>query len=299
MNATVMRFAIALRFAPAGAAWRAPLWMLAAPLAFFAAFFLAPLAVVLIASFTHAPEQAGSPVTLANYVRVLADQYHWDVILVTFRIACLCTLICMALGYPLAWYLVRIVRWRAWRRACLILLVVPMFTSNIVRSFGWMILLGRNGLVNQTLLANALIERPVRFLGTELGILIGLVYVLLPFVVLAVGNALARVNSALEQASDDLGASPAETFWHVTFPLTLPGAVAGAIMVFTLAVSAYVTPALLSGGRVTVLSMLIFQQYSATFDFNYGGALSIVLLMFTLAMVALAGRIGEIRGGTR
>ncbi|MGO4329751.1 ABC transporter permease [Cupriavidus sp. 2TAF22] len=270
--------------------------MLAAPLAFFAAFFLAPLAVVLTASLASGEPHAW---TLANYVRVLADSYHWDVILVTFRIACVTTLACVALGYPLAWYLVRMVRWRAWRRVCVILLVVPMFTSNIVRSFGWMVLLGRNGLVNQSLLATGLAERPVRFLGTELGIIIGMVYVLLPFVVLAVGNALARVDPGCEQASADLGAGPAATFRHVTFPLTLPGVVAGAIMVFTLAVSAYVTPALLSGGRISVLSMLIFQQYSSTFDVHYGGALSIVLLVFTLAMVALAGRAGEIRGGGR
>ncbi|MDW3688627.1 ABC transporter permease [Cupriavidus sp. CV2] len=273
----------------------APVLMLAAPMAFFAAFFLAPLAVVLIASFTG--EHAAW--TLANYVRVLADHYHWEVILVTFRIACLTTLACLLLGYPLAWYLVRIVRWAAWRRVCVIVLVVPMFTSNIVRSFGWMVLLGRNGLVNQTLLDVGLVARPVRFLGTELGILVGMVYVLLPFVVLAVGNALARVDPAYEHASADLGASPASTFLHVTFPLTLPGVVAGAIMVFTLAVSAYVTPALLSGGRITVLSMLIFQQYSSTFDFHYGGALSIVLLVFTLAMVALASRVGEIPGSAR
>ncbi|WJF89168.1 ABC transporter permease [Paraburkholderia bonniea] len=273
-----------------------PLMMLAAPLAFFAAFFVAPLAVVLLASLSSAN---GAGLTLANYLHVLADQYHWDVIIVTFRLACLSTLVCLVLGYPLAWYLVRVVRWRTWRRVCVILLVVPMLTSNIVRSFGWMILLGRNGLVNQTLLASGAIDKPMRFLGTELGILIGMVYVLLPFVVLAVGNALAQVDPAVEQASADLGASPAQTFRHVTLPLTLPGVVAGSIMVFTLAVSAYVTPALLSGGRVTVLSMLIFQQYSATFDFNYGGALSIVLLVFTLAMVALAGRVGEIRGGSR
>ncbi|CAG2158389.1 ABC transporter permease [Cupriavidus numazuensis] len=270
--------------------------MLAPPLAFFAAFFLAPLAVVLIASVTGNQPPA---LTLSSYVRVLADRYHWDVILVTFRIACLTTLICLLLGYPLAWYLVRIVRWSAWRRVCVILLVVPMFTSNIVRSFGWMVLLGRNGLVNHTLVDAGLAERPVRFLGTETGILIGMVYVLLPFVVLAVGNALARVDPACEQASADLGASPLATFRHVTFPLTLPGVVAGAIMVFTLAVSAYVTPALLSGGRISVLSMLIFQQYSTVFDVHYGGALSIVLLVFTLAMVAMASRVGEHRGIAR
>ena len=162
--------------------------------------------MVALASITGGP--SGTALTPANYLRVLADQYHWDVILVTFRLAFYTTLICVALGYPLAWYLVRVVRWRAWRRACVILLVVPLFTSNIVRAFGWMVLLGRNGLVNQALMATGAADRPVRFIGAELGILIGMVYVLLPFVVLAVGNALARVDPACEQASADLGASP-------------------------------------------------------------------------------------------
>ncbi|VFR65768.1 Spermidine Putrescine ABC transporter permease component PotB (TC 3.A.1.11.1) [plant metagenome] len=266
--------------------------LLGAPTAFFTAFFLAPLAVVALASITS----DGGGLTAAHYLRILGDRYHWDVIAVTFRIGALTTVFCLLVGYPLAWYLVRVVRWQAWRRACVIMLVVPLFTSNIVRSFGWMVLLGRNGLVNDTLTGLGLADRPVRFLGTETGILIGMVYILLPFVVLAVGNALARVDRSVEQASADLGAGPAATFWHVTFPLTLPGLVAGAIMVFTLSVSAYVTPALLSGGRLSVLSMLIFQQYSSVFDFHYGGALSVVLLALTLVLVALAGRIGTVRG---
>lgn len=263
----------------------------ALPAAFFVAFFLAPMAVVLIASLTT---PAGQP-TFAHYLRILADAYHWDVLWVTFRIGALTTLVCVLIGYPLAWYLVRIVKWRPWRRFCVILLVVPLFTSNIVRSFGWMVLLGRNGLVNDGLTGLGLIERPMRFLGTELGILIGLVYILLPFIVLAVGNALAKVDPALEHASADLGATPAGTFRTIIFPLSLPGLMAGAVMVFMLAVSAYVTPALLSGGRITVFSMLIFQQYSSVFDFNYGGALSITMLVLTLALVAIAGRIGEPR----
>ena len=97
---------------------------------------------------------------------MLADQYHWDVILSDVP-AGLHTLICVALGYPLAWYLVRVVRWQAWRRACVILLVVPLFTSNIVRAFGWMVLLGRNGLVNQALMATGAADRPVRFIGAS------------------------------------------------------------------------------------------------------------------------------------
>ncbi|MEZ0168031.1 ABC transporter permease [Microvirga sp. TS319] len=262
------------------------------PTLFFLAFFLFPMFVVAIASIM---DSRGS-LTLANYTRILLDQYHWDVLWVTFRIGVLTTVACVLIGYPLAWYLVRIVDWAPWRRICVILLIVPLFTSNIVRSFGWMVLLGRNGLVNDSLQAMGLIERPVRFLGSELGIVIGLVYILLPFIVLAVGNAVADVDPSLEQASADLGARPATTFWTVTFPLCLPGLMAGAVMVFMLAVSAYVTPALLSGGRITVFSMLIFQQYSSVFDFNYGGALSITMLVLTLALVAVAGRIGTPRG---
>lgn len=280
---------------PMAASTRTAALLIGLPLAFFVAFFLAPMAVIAVASLTNpAGEVSG-----ANYARILLDRYHWDVLWITFRIGALTTVVSVLIGYPLAWYLVRIVRWPLWRRLCVILLVVPLFTSNIVRSFGWMVLLGRNGLVNDSLVATGLIERPMRFIGTELGILIGLVYILLPFIVIAVGNALAKVDPSLEQASADLGATPAGTFWTVTFPLSLPGLVSGAVMVFMLAVSAYVTPALLSGGRVTVFSMLIFQQYSSVFDFHYGGALSITMLVMTLALVALAGRIGQTRGSLR
>lgn len=262
------------------------------PLVFFLAFFLIPLGTVLTSSFlstgTHQP-------SLSNYARILLDPYHWRVILTTFRIALSTTVICVLLGYPLAWYLVRIVRSALCKRIFIIVLVVPLFTSNIVRSFGWMILLGRVGLVNEALRYLGLTERPVRFIGSELGILIGMVYILLPFVVLAVGASLAKVDRSLERASRDLGATPLETFRYVTFPLSLPGLAAGAIMVFSLAVSAYVTPALLSGGRVNVLSMLIYQQYGTVLNFNYGGALSIVLLALTLVLVGIANRVGRIR----
>lgn len=268
--------------------------LIALPFLFFLAFFLVPLSVVLTSSFLD-PSTGGA--SLANYAKVLLDQYHWDVILTTFRIAFFTTVICLLLGYPLSWYLVRIVRSPWWRRACIIVLVVPLFTSNIVRSFGWMILLGRNGLVNDALRYLDLVQRPVRFIGSEGGILIGMVYILLPFVVLAVGTSLARMDRSLEAASKDLGASPARTFFHITFPLSLPGLASGAIMVFALAVSAYVTPALLSGGRVTVLPMLIYQQYSTVFNFNYGGALSIVLLVFTLGLIGIANHIGRVKGG--
>lgn len=265
--------------------------LIALPLVFFAAFFLVPLAVVIVSSLTSAED--GS-FTILNYARILADGYHWSVIATTFRLGILTTLICVIISYPLAWYMVRIVRWRTWRRICVILLVLPLFTSNIVRSFAWMVLLGRNGLVNHSLDTIGVIDGPIRFLGTETGVLIGLVYILLPFVVLTIGNDLARIDRSLENASADLGASPVSTFWNITLPLSMPGVVSGSIIVFALAVSAYVTPALLSGGRVTVLSTLIFQQYSSVFDVHYGGALAIILLLFTLALIYLSSMISRL-----
>lgn len=267
--------------------------LLFAPLAFFSAFFLAPMAVVLISSLTSAQET----VTFANYARILFDQYHWDVLWRTARISLLTTVICMIVGYPLAYFLVHGVSSRTLRRGLIVLLVLPLFTSNIVRSFGWMVLLGRRGLVNESLAGLGLIDSPFRFLGTEAGVIIGLVYINMPFIVIAVGNALAKIDRSYTDASSDLGASRFTSFWTITFPLSLPGLTAGALLVFALSVGAYVTPAVLGGGQVTMFSMLIFQQYTSVFDFNYGGALSITLLLLTLAMVSLSGIVGKPRGG--
>jgi putative spermidine/putrescine transport system permease protein len=267
--------------------------LLFAPLAFFAAFFLAPMGVVLISSLTSAQET----VTFANYARILFDQYHWDVLWRTARISLLTTVICMIVGYPLAYFLVHGVSSRTLRRGLIVLLVLPLFTSNIVRSFGWMVLLGRRGLVNESLSGLGLIDSPFRFLGTEAGVIIGLVYINMPFIVIAVGNALAKIDRSYTDASSDLGASRFTSFWTITFPLSLPGLTAGALLVFALSVGAYVTPAVLGGGQVTMFSMLIFQQYTSVFDFNYGGALSITLLLLTLAMVSLSGIVGKPRGG--
>lgn len=267
--------------------------LLFAPLAFFSAFFLAPMAVVLISSLTSAQET----VTFANYARILFDQYHWDVLWRTARISLLTTVICMIVGYPLAYFLVHGVSSRTLRRGFIVLLVLPLFTSNIVRSFGWMVLLGRRGLVNESLTGLGLIDSPFRFLGTEAGVIIGLVYINMPFIVIAVGNALAKIDRSYTDASSDLGASRFTSFWTITFPLSLPGLTAGALLVFALSVGAYVTPAVLGGGQVTMFSMLIFQQYTSVFDFNYGGALSITLLLLTLAMVSLSGIVGKPRGG--
>ena len=258
--------------------------LIGVPLAFMAAFFLVPFFVVVMASFQ---DKAGDW-SLANYARILGDSYYPNVLYVTFKLSLLATLISFVIGYPIAYYIVNVVRGRAARRLCYILVIMPLFTSNIVRSFGWMILLGRQGLVNTTLMALGLTERPVPILFTELSIIIGLTYILVPFMVLTVAGVLQTIDKSLVEAALDLGASRFVTFVKVTFPLSLPGVVAGSLIVFTLAVSAYVVPSIMSGGRTVVMAMSIFEQYGSLFDFNFGAALAVGLLVVTLILIALS-----------
>ena len=251
-----------------------PIALLGIPLAFIAAFFIAPMMSVFLSSILDAK----GTYTFAQYLKIVYDEYHWQILTLTVKISLMTTGICIILGYPLAYFLTFVVTNNSIRRLCVVMLVLPLFTSNIVRSFGWIVLLGRRGLVNEGMLASGLTDAPVRFLGTETGILIGLVYIHLPFIVIAVANSLANMDDAFRQAAADLGANKWAVFTTVTLPLSLNGLAAGALMVFALTMSAYVTPALLGAGQITMFSMLIFQQYSSVFDLNFGGALSLSLI---------------------
>jgi putative spermidine/putrescine transport system permease protein len=257
--------------------------LLGVPIAFMAAFFVVPFLFVVVASF----QSKDGAWTLANYARIFADSYYPGVLYVTFKLSLLSTIAAFLIGYPIAYYIVNVVRSRAGRRLCYILVIMPLFTSNIVRSFGWIILLGRQGLVNSTLVNLGLVDRPIPLLFTELSIVIGLTYILVPFMVLTIASVLQTIDRSLVEASLDLGASRVETFLRVTLPLSLPGVIAGSLIVFTLAVSAYVVPSIMSGGRTTVMAMSIFSQYGSLFDFNFGAALAVGLLVVTLILIAL------------
>lgn len=253
------------------------------PLAFMMAFFIVPFLVIVVASFQN---KAGDW-SLANYARIVADSYYPGVLWTTFKLSLIATLVSFFIGYPIAYYIVNMVKSRGLRRLCYILVIMPLFTSNIVRSFGWIILLGRQGVVNSTLMALGLTERPLPLLFTEFSIVVGLAYILVPFMVLTVAGILQTIDRSLEEASLDLGANRLVSFATVTFPLSLPGVVAGSLIVFTLAVSAYVVPSIMSGGRTVVMAMSIFEQYGSLFDFNFGAALAVGLLVVTLLLIAL------------
>ena len=256
-------------------------FLMLGPIAFFVVFFLAPFGLLIVESFM-APDGGA---TLANYVAVLGDAYYWKALLNTLLIALWVTVVCFLLGYPLAYFIVFHVR-RAWmRRFIYVLLMTPLFTSNIVRAFGWIVILGRRGIVNSSLLAVGLIQSPLEILYNKLSIVIGLSYILLPVMVLSVCSVLQTVDRSLVEAARDLGARPSRAFLAVTFPLSVPGVIAGSIIVFALSVSAYVIPSILSGGREMVTPILIFQQYTATFRPDIGATLSIILLAVTLLLI--------------
>ena len=263
---------------------RAAAVLLAIPLLFVLAFFAVPFGVVIIDSMRTGSGTFG----LAQYSKLVEDWFHVEVLWFTLRVSLWVTLASFIIGYAMAYVMTRVVRKRWLRRVLYIIVITPLFTSNIVRSFGWMIILGRAGLVNQTLMGVGVIERPLSLLNSELSIVIGMTYIMTPFMVLTVATVLQNIDRSLEDAACDLGATPLLSFLKVTFPLSVPGVIAGALIVFTLSVSAYVTPSILSGGKKTVMAMLIYQQYATIFNFQFGAALAVALLLTTLVLLALS-----------
>jgi len=255
--------------------------LLAGPLLFLVTFLVVPLGMLVSASL-HVKHGGW---TLLQYGRVLGDSYYWGILWATFRISLWVTAISVVFGYSLAYTLVFYLKSRLLRRLIYLAVVTPLFTSNIVRAFGWIVMLGRQGLANEVLLALRIVRQPLELVYSETSIVIGLAYVLLPLMVLTVGSVLQNINASLLEAARDLGARPFVAFCTVTLPLSLPGVVAGSLMVFTLSVSAYVTPSIMSGGRQNVMSMLIFQQYMVNFDFNLGAALAVVLVLSTFVLL--------------
>jgi putative spermidine/putrescine transport system permease protein len=277
---------------------RATPWLLAAaPLAVFAALFVLPMGNLAVLSFFRFDRTTGAVggFTLDNYAKFLGDPFYLGILWRTFKLAVIVTLSTLALGYPVALYLSRTT---GRRRAYLMLLIMaPLLVSVVVRSFGWLVILGPNGLVSSALRAVGLIDEPLRLLYTETAIALGLTHVFLSFMVLSVATALGRIDPAVLRAAASLGAGPIRTFLKVILPLSLPGVAAGSVIVFTLSASAFITPALLGGPRVKVMSSLAYQQAMLLSDWPYGAAIALVLLALTTAGVLLYLR--AIESGTR
>jgi putative spermidine/putrescine transport system permease protein len=200
------------------------------------------------------------------------------------------TLSCIVLGYPVAYVLAR-TRSRQARAILLTLLLVPLMTSVVVLSYGWMVLLGNTGLINKALLAMGVIDAPVQMLYNTLGVVIALVAILLPYMVLSLMPVIQNIEPALEEASQSLGGSPWRVFRDVVLPLSLPGVGAGSILVFVLTIAAYATPRLVGGSRLLVMPIFVYDQTMSLLNWPFASATSFILLAFVLVLMALQGRL--------
>jgi len=218
--------------------------------------------------------------TLDFYWQIVRVPVYLQVLWRTFRTAALVTLTCLALGYPLA-YLLAAVRPRV-ARLLLIVVVLPFFTSIIVRTYAWMVLLGRNGIVNQYLAWLGLTQAPLPLLYNQGGVLIGMTYVLLPYMVLTLYSVMRGIDPALVRAAHGLGASRWQAFRRVFLPLSLPGIAGGTLLIFILSLGFFITPALMGGPADMMIAMLIEREVEFTLNWSFASALAVILLLLTL-----------------
>lgn len=252
-------------------------------------FFAFPLLRLLASSF----EGAGLP----WYGKALgSDGLYMTVMLRTFEIAAIVTAGCLVLGYPVAYLLATTTPF--WRATGFAFIMLPLWTSVLVRTYAWMVLLGRNGIINRILLDSGLTAEPLGLLNSQMAVVLGMIHVMMPFMVLPIYSALHRLDPDLPKAAYGLGATTFRVFTTIYLPLTLRGIVAGVTLVFVVSLGFYITPALLGGGKVIMFAMIIEQQVREFLAWNFAGALSMVLLATTLLVfwllnVGVARRLGD------
>jgi len=266
-------------------------FLLVAPLALYMlAFYALPVGSMLLRSI------ADPTWTLENYRRLADDSVFLAVSWTTLRTALVVTLGTLLLGYPVALALSRLRPAAA--AIVLAIVLLPLWTSVLVRSYAWMVLLGRRGLINELLLSAGIIDAPLRLLNTPLAVHVAMIHILLPYMILPIASVLQQIESALLRAAAGLGASPRNVFAQVVLPLSVPGVAAGILLVFVLSLGFYITPALVGGPRDLMLSMLIAQQVDLL-NWPYAACLSVALLAITLMLILVLQRLPAVRGVLR
>ncbi|MBN8957301.1 MAG: ABC transporter permease [Rhizobiales bacterium] len=251
-------------------------WLVAPALIFLFIFFVLPLVDNGQRSFVVGDNHW----SLANYNKLFFDRYYLGVLGQTIGLSVVVSAICLVLGYPLAYYLVRYAG--RWRSLIIFLLVAPLLTSIIMRTFGWRVIFARRGMLNNFLIETGLIDAPIHFLNGPISVIVGLVHVLVPFMVLSIASVLQGINPRLEESAQILGAGRTRTFLLVTLPLSLDGIGTGTILVFMLTCGSFVTLLLLGGGSIHTLPLLIYQQFNTTRDLSLASAMSNVMLVIAL-----------------
>ena len=250
--------------------------LLAIPQLLFLGLFLYGFAVITKASlYPH------GTFSLEIYINLASERTYRDVLWRTISVSVWTAGLCILLGYPLAYFLARARN----TELMLLILISPWLVSIVVRTFGWMLLLGNAGFINRSLIEMGLIDLPIRMMFNTTGVIIGLVHVLLPLMVICILSVLVKADRALEEAASSLGATPVQTFTRVVWPISLPGVYTGTLLVFLVAMGAIVTPILLGGFRQTMVGSQIFQEIFMLFDFPRAAAYAVILLIVSFVLV--------------
>ena len=263
---------------------------------FIAAGLLGPLAILMrysLNAFVPTTKTMVEAVTVANYLKFFTDPYYTSILLTTVKIAVLVTVVCLALGFPLAYVVAR--TQSRFKNLLLMAIVLPLFVGNAVRAAGWMVLFGSKGFVNTTLGWLGVIDAPLEIMFTERAVIIGIIAVNLPFMVLSLQSVIEGIDRAVEEAAFSLGAPPLTMFRRVLWPLALPGVLAGTILCFILAMNAYATPFLLGGPLFKMMAPLVYNQFTQQTNWPFGGAIAFVLLTVTLLLTMAANRVVQRR----
>ena len=251
--------------------------------------FLLPLLRLAQLSVTDRFPEPSELFTLANYLEAVSRPFHRNSLITSLSLATIVTLITLVLGYPLAFFLVRSTS--RYKAIVLLAIISPLLISVVVRSIGWLILLGREGVVNQLLQALHLIHEPRQLLFNFGAVVIGEVNILMPFMVLSITTSLSQIPAALEEAASVMGAGAIRRFFCITLPLSAPGLISGSVIVFVLTMGSYVTPQMLGGGKVNVITTDIYSRVMVDFDWPMGSALAIITLLCTISVVLLMNRV--------
>ena len=267
--------------------------LLSGSLVWLVGFFLIPLLYLLLVSFARRSPYGTVEWVMGwgNYIRSFQSVYL-EIYLRSFWMALLTTAFCVLLGYPVA-YTIALRASARWRSALLMLVVIPFWTSFLIRTYAWMVILRTEGVVNNLLVGLHLLHEPLRLLYTPVAVYIGLVYGELPFMILPLYAVLQKLDRTLLEAAQDLGASRWRTFLRVTLPLSTPGLVAGSVLVFIASVGAFITPDLLGGARTMMVGNLIQNQFAAVRDQPFGSAVAFLLTFVVLALLLASLRSGQ------
>ena len=254
-------------------------------------FFILPMVYILIRTLT----ENGT----ADFTEFFTDPFYLDILWTTIRVALVSTAVSLLLGYPTAYYMARTTS--RLKQAMVIVILFPFLVSAVVRSYGWMVILGTNGLLNQLLLGLGLISEPLKLLNTEAAVIIGMIHLLIPYMILSLVGVLQSIDPNVEYAAYSLGASPMTTFRKVVFPLSTPGIISGCVLVFTMSMTSYVTPKLLGGSQFRMMATMVVQEINVNFDWGAASAISYILLAVILAVqvvvVLVTGRYMKRMGG--